>query len=128
MLAPSRRVAVEHDGLDELTRVLGHEDGYLGLVLVSGEGEGPLAALARPQNVAGEIARVEAGHEEGGRDPQRPYVLLDLGLAVKVVDLCELAVGGCGQEEDSRSAQGGSFFQRVWSRPTLGDVNEGAPN
>ena len=84
-------VAVEEDALDELARVvLGVEEGNGG-VLGGGQVEGP-AGLLRDGH-AGEVGHEVAGKEEGGGNTDLADVLLDLGLAVEVVDVGELAVG-----------------------------------
>lgn len=87
-------VAVLEDALYEFAGVVfGVEEGDGG-VLAGGQVEGPAGLLG--DGHTREVGHEVAGEEEGGGDADGADVLLDLGLAVEVVDVGELAVGDWG--------------------------------
>lgn len=88
-----QRVAVQHDRLYVLARVAhvvqGHRrrDGPR-----HGKRPGVVGTGLAEPHWRFEVAQVKACQEERGRDAEAAHVGVDLGLAVKVVDLCELSL------------------------------------
>lgn len=100
--------AVLEDALDELARVVcGAEerDGCLG---GGGEVQGPAGLLG--DGPAGQVGHEIASEEEGGRDAEFADVLLDLSLAVKVVDVGELSLGDCTIVSSGQSKADGRTY------------------
>lgn len=84
-------VAAQHHGLDVLARVarVVHRD--LGLARER-KAQGPGAVVGLPEVAAGQVAHVEARHEEGRGDPQLADVLLNCRLTVEMVDVRECSL------------------------------------
>lgn len=84
-------LAVLEDALDELAGVVFGIEQRDGGVLGGGEVQGPAGLLG--DGHARQVGHEVTGEEEGGGDTDLADVLFDLGFAVEVVDVGELAVG-----------------------------------